>query len=87
MDTSQGYEFSEMMNSAMAGGFGLIWMIVMIVAWLVLAIIAAIVAKSKGYSSAGGFFAGFFLGFFGLIIYGSMYLWLRRTIPALAAAT
>ena len=72
MDGTQGYEFTDMFNSAMAGGFGLVWMIVMIVAWLVVAIITAMVAKSKGYSSAGGFFAGFFLGFLGLLIYGCM---------------
>jgi predicted metal-binding membrane protein len=72
MDMTQGNGYTDMLNSAMAGGFGLVWMIVMIVAWLVLAIITAMVAKSKGYSSAGGFFAGFFLNFVGLIIYGCM---------------
>jgi predicted metal-binding membrane protein len=72
MDGTQGYNFSELIDPAMAGGMGLVWLIVSIVAWLVIAIITAMVAKSKGYSSAGGFFAGFFLGFLGLIIYGCM---------------
>lgn len=72
MEITQGNEFTDMLNSAMAGGIGLVWLISSIVIWLAVAILTAIVAKSKGYSSAGGFFAGFFLGFIGLIIYGCM---------------
>lgn len=72
MEISQGSGFNEVLSSALAGGFGLLWIIGTIVLWLVVAIITAMIAKSKGYSSAGGFFAGLFLGGIGMLIYGCM---------------
>ena len=46
---------------------------------------ASILGAGMGYNKVFAMCATAAIG--GLVIYGAMYLWLRRTIPALARAT